>query len=155
MSDVLDRIRGKVGKDNLSESVSRDECGVDSTGLPIRRVIVDADRAFPAHRWTGSRCDFVIFFGDADERRVVTVPLELKSGRVDVSQASAQLQRGADFAAHFVPSTAVCHPVLIHGKKINLRQLNRAKVKFRDMRLTIRTARCNRGGNLALALASP
>ena len=85
---------------------------------------------------------------------MITVPLELKSGRGEVSTVSEQLQRGADFAAHFAPSGAICHPVLIHGKRINLRELNRAKVRFRDRRMTIRTGRCNRASNLVQALAT-
>ena len=88
MSEVLDGIRQAVGQDNLSESLSRDECGVDAAGLPAQRVVVNADLAFPAHRWPGSRCDFIIFFPVADERYVVTAPLELKSGRANVSQVS-------------------------------------------------------------------
>lgn len=154
MSDVLDGIRQAVGEDNLSDSLSRDECGVDASDLPAERVVVDADFAFPAHRWPGSRCDFIIFFPVADERYVVTTPLELKSGRADVSSVSRQLQQGADFAARFAPANAVCRPVLIHGKRINLRALNRAKVRFRDRHMTIRAGRCNRAGNLAQALSS-
>ena len=154
MSDVLDGIRSAVGERNISQSLSRDECGVDDTGLPDQRIIVDADLAFPAHRWDGSRCDFVVFYPAADERHVVTVPLELKSGRADVSHVSVQLQGGADFAARFAPANTICYPVLIHGKRINLEKLSRAKVKFRGRHMAIRTDRCNRPGNLAQALAS-
>lgn len=154
MSEVLDGIRQAVGEDNLSDSLSRDECGVDAAGLPAERVVVDADLAFPAYRWPGSRCDFVIFLLVADERYVVTAPLELKSGRADVSQVSRQPQQGADFAARFAPENAVCRPVVIHVKRINLRALNRAKVRFRDRHMTIRAGRCNRAGNLAQALSS-
>ena len=153
MSEVLDGIRHAVGEDNLSDSLSRDGCGVDASGLPAERVVVDADLAFPSHRWPGSRCDFVIFFPVADERYVVTAPLELKSGRADVSSVSRQLQQGVDFAARFAPANAVCRPVLIHGKRINLRAVNRAKVRFRDRHMTIRAGRCNRAGNLAQALS--
>lgn len=156
MSDVLGRVREAVGESCVCTSASRDECGVDPTGLPDRRVVVDADLAFPAHQWSGSRCDFIIFFrefreDDADDV-VVTVPLELKSGRAEVSHVSAQLQRGADFAARFAPPDAICRPVLIHGKRISLKELNRAKVLFRNRRMTIGTARCNRAGNLTQAL---
>ena len=143
-----------MGESNLSESLARDECGVDGTGLPAQRVVVDADLAFDAHRWSGSRCDFIVFFPATNEHDVVSVPLELKSGRAEVSTVSKQLQRGADFAAHFAPADAICHPILIHGKRINLRELNRAKVRFRDRRMTIRTGRCNRASNLVQALAT-
>lgn len=154
MSDPLDDIRSAVGKDNLSRSLSRDECTADTAGLPAQRVIVDADRAFPAHRWTGSRCDFIVFYLAANDNQIITVPLELKSGKAEVSHASKQLQHGADFAANFAPTNAVCHPVLIYGKRINLRELNRAKVQFRDRRITVKAGRCNRRRNLADALST-
>ena len=154
MTEALSRICAAVGKSHVCESVSRDECGVDPTGLPDQRVIVDADRALPAHRWSGSRCDFVIFFMDVNrDRIVVTVPLELKSGRAEIPHVAEQLQQGANFADHFGPANAICQPVLVHGKRINLRDLNRAKVWFRGRQMTIRTARCNRAGNLAKALS--
>ena len=154
MSDVLDGIRSAVGERNISQSLSRDECGVDDTGLPAQRIIVDADLAFPAHRWAGSRCDFIIFFLDTDERHVVTVPLELKSGWAYPEPVSEQLQGGADFADRFAPCNAVCRPVLLRGRGINLRKLNRAKVQFRGRQITIGTAHCNSLRNLDRALAS-
>lgn len=154
MSDILSRVCTAVGESYICKSVSRDECSVDPTGLPDQRVVVDADLALPAHQWSGSRCDFIIFFTEVHrDHVVVTVPLELKSGRAEIPHVSEQLQQGADFAAHFAPSSAICQPILIHGKRINLRELNRAKVLFRDRRMTIRTARCNRAGNLAQALS--
>ena len=87
------------------------------------------------------------------DRIVVTVPLELKSGRAEIPHVAEQLQQGANFADHFGPENAICQPVLVHGKRINLRDLNRAKVWFRGRQMTIRTARCNRAGNLAKALS--
>ena len=154
MNDVLDGIRSAVGERNISQSLSRDECVVDDTGIPAQRIIVDADLAFPAHRWEGSRCDFIIFFLDADERHVVTVPLELKSGWAYPEPVSEQLQQGADFAARFAPWNAVCRPVLLRGKGINLWKLNRAKVQFRGRQMAIRARRCNRARNLERALTS-
>ena len=153
MTTSLSRIRDAVGDDTIRRSLSRDECGVDPAGLPEQRIIVDADLAFPVHQWSGSRCDFIIFCAGTLRDHVLTVPLELKSGKAEVSHVYDQLQRGADFADHFAPPGAVCHPVLIHGKRINLTLLNRAKVLFRGRRMTIRTARCNRKGNLSKALS--
>ena len=88
---------------------------------------------------------------------LVAAPIELKSGDVDASTASEQLQRGASFADRVAPagSETVCRPILFHGKGIHSQQrkaLNRAKVLFRGQRLTIKTARCNRPRNLAQAL---
>ena len=124
--------------------------------VPAPRILVDADLAFPYHQMEGQRCDFVLFVVSG-KGSLFVVPMELKGGGVDASEVSAQLQRGVEFADRFAPQgfQAVCHPVLFHGGSIHPKQrktLNRAKVRFRGRRLTISTARCNRPGNLALAL---
>ena len=159
MNKVLNRIRSLVGAENLSSSCKRDGCRVFMKDVPSQRVLVDADLAFPAHAMGGKRCDYVLFFIDADEDTLVTVPMELKGGGVDASETSEQLQRGAEFAHRFVPQTfrSRCHPVLFHSGSIHPKQrrtLNRAKVRFRGCQLTIKTARCNHPGNLARALSS-
>ena len=125
--------------------------------VPRSRVVVDADRAFPAHQMQGKRCDFVAFVVEAVEGTLVTVPMELKRGRVDVSEASEQLQAGASFADRFTSKTLTlrCRPVLFHGRRIHSTdrgKLNRAKVRFRGRNLTIKTQSCGRPKNLALAL---
>ena len=88
------------------------------------------------------------------------VPMELKSGGVNASTASEQLQRGAELAERFTRNRitvgVVCHPILFHGKRIHekaRKALNRAKVQFRGRQLTIKTARCGQPGNLANVLA--
>ena len=154
MSAALDGIRASVGAENCSESCSRDRCRVYLTNVPPARLIVDADKAFPAHRREGKHCDFVLFV-DQDDAPFLAAPAELKSGRPDVSEAVRQLQGGADFAADLAPSNAVCLPILFHGKSLHnkdRRVLNRTKITFRGLDLTVKTARCNRAGNLAKVL---
>lgn len=157
MSEVLDEIRIQVGDENLGDSCRRNGCRVFMQDVPSRRVLVDADRAFPAHKMEGQRCDYVLFFVISGKDTLCAVPMELKSGGVDASEVAGQLQRGADFAYRFAPQDlkAVCHPVLFHGGSIHPKQrktLNRAKVRFRGRQLTIKTARCNQPRNLVRAL---
>lgn len=119
-------------------------------GVPSPRVVVDADRV---HGVQGKRCDYLLFFVAAGADTLVAAPIELKSGDIHASTASKQLQWGANFADRVA---TVCRPILFHGKGIHPQQrkvLNRAKVLFRGRRLTIKTARCNRPGNLAQALS--
>ncbi len=125
--------------------------------VPSPRVVVDADRAFPAHGMEGKRCDYVLFFVGGSKDTLFGVPMELKSGTVDASEVSEQLRRGAEFVRRFTTrgSKSICHPVLFHGKGIHPKQrktLNRAKVRFRGRELTITTARCNRPRNLSRVL---
>ena len=68
MSEVLNQIRTRVGAENLSTLRSRSGCGVNMTEAPVPQVVIDADRAFPAHGMTGKRCDYVIFFFELPRR---------------------------------------------------------------------------------------
>ena len=155
MSATLDDIRAKVGAKNCNKSCSRDGCRVYLTDAPTDRVIVDADKAFPAHGQGGKRCDFILFV-DRGDGSLLAAPLELKSGRADVAEAVKQLQGGADFAACFAsPSKADCLPILIHGRGIHTKErkaLNRAKIAFHGRKRTVKTAQCGRPRNLARVL---
>lgn len=157
-SEVLDTIRSRIGEENLSRSHRREGCRVYLDGVPSQRITVDADLAFPAKEFEGSRCDLILFLFDSDGK-LVTVPTELKGGNVNASEVHEQLQQGANFAIRVALQgiESDCLPILFYGKRIHpkqLRTLNRLKVIFRGQRLTVKIARCNRPGNLALALRS-
>lgn len=153
---MLDDIRAQVGVDNLTSCCSRDGCEVSLENVPNDRVIVDVDLAFPALEITGERCDFVVFIGD-NGTGLVAVPVELKSGNLEIAKLVRQLRRGARFVETIVKisSPPVCRPILIHGRPLsdkNRKRLNRLKVEFMGLELTIKTARCNRPRNLSVAL---
>lgn len=156
MSEALNRIREKVGSENCVDSCSRGGCRVYMTDLPTDCVIVDVDKACPAHELDGKRCDFVLF-AERSKAPFLVAPVELKSGYVDVSEVVKQLQGGAAFAEQVgqIPSNTVCRPVLIHGKgrhRAQLNTLDRNKVVFQGRKLTVKTARCGSPRNLARAL---
>ena len=124
--------------------------------IPRMRIVVDADKAFGAHGYNGKRCDFVLFVLECG-RKLVAAPIELKSGSVEVSDVLEQLQEGAVFAERFAPkaSGTVCRPILFHGAGLHRddrSRLNRGKIRFRGVNLTVKTKRCNRPRNLADAL---
>ena len=96
-SEVLDTIRSRVGDENLIRSHRREGCRVYLDGVPSQRIAVDADLAFPAKEFEGSRCDLILFLFDFDGK-LVTAPTELKRGNVNASEVHEQLQQGANFA---------------------------------------------------------
>ena len=79
MSEVLDEIQTRVGEENLSTLRSRSGCGVNMTEAPSPRIVIDADRAFPAHGMTGKRCDYIIFFCDTANNCSSWFQLNLKA----------------------------------------------------------------------------
>ena len=147
MSEVLDEIRTRVGEENLSTLRSRSGCGVNMTEAPSPRIVIDADRAFPAPGMTGKRCDYIIFFCDTANNCLVVVPIELKGGDVKASEISEQLQEGANFAERFTPEATetVCLPRLFHKgiHRKESQQLKRTSVRFRGENTPIKTARCD------------
>ena len=156
MSSALDRIRDKVGPQCLADSCSRDGCEVDTETGRAKLLAVDADKAFPAHRIAGKRCDFVLFL-HGPNTAVVAAPIELKSGRIKADGAADQLRAGAAFADRVAPPSPDidCLPILFHGNALGRQQraaLGRHKIEFRGASVTIRTACCCRPGNLAAAL---
>ena len=145
---ILDNIRIRVGKENLSTSCRRDGCRVRMTGAPTPRVVVDADRAFPAHGIRGQRCDYVMFFFHGTARNnLFVIPIELKGRDINVSRAFNQLQAGANFAERFTSrdTSAKCFPLLFHKgiSKRKLEKLKELKVRFRNRDRTIQTERCD------------
>ena len=156
MKEALDGIRANIGAENCCESCSGDGCRVYLDGIPRDRIVVDAEKAFEAHEQSGKRCDFILFV-PGDGRKLVAAPIELKSGGVDVSEVLEQLQGGAAFAERFAPkaSGAVCRPILFYGGTIHKKQLkalNREKIRFHQVDLTVKIKRCGRRRNLADAL---
>ena len=81
MNEVLDGIRSQVGAENLSDSYIRDGCRVSMEDVPSRRVVADADRAFPAHRMEGKRCDYVLFFISAAKNTLFAVSMHRRCPR--------------------------------------------------------------------------
>lgn len=160
ISEVLEHIRKAIGSENLSRLRSRAGCRVDLTDAPSPRVVVDADLAFPAHGIGGRKCDYILFYVETSQNLVV-VPIELKRGSINISEALAQLQGGADFAARFVPARrdfqTTCRPLLFHGGRVHRRKQkrkranegDRATVRFLGGNFQIKTARCSRPRNLA------
>lgn len=152
-SEILERIRDQVGRENLfsGNSFRRGRCSVDFTGVSESdRVVVDLDKVFPSGKTGKNQCECILFyFNDAAD--FVVVPMELKGGsNAEALKAAQQLKTGASFAAEYAPRgpKSICYPVLFHNgiSRMEIRQLNKnqARVHFRGNAFEIRIARCGR-----------
>ena len=146
LSEVLDAIRKQVGEENLTNSCSSDGCHVDMTDVPRERIVVDVERMFQVNQRQGKRCDRMLLYVD---EKLVVVLIELKSGNVNATEVSQQLQSGAKFAEELVPEDieTTCIPVVFHGKRIHdaqLRKLRRNEVRFRRQTFPIWKRKCGR-----------
>ena len=158
MSEVLSEIRERVGEENLINSCGGRGCRVDMAGVPRERIVIDVDMAFPANRIIGKRCDRILIYGDTVKNRLVMVIIELKSGTFKATDVFEQLQGSVDLFSDLIPRVleTTCIPILFHGKgvsKLQLKDINRTPVRFRNQRFPIRLRKCGVPKNLVNVLS--
>ena len=152
-SEILEDIRGRIGKENLFEgnSFRRGRCSADLTDVSENdRVVVDLDKVFPSGQHGKSQCECVLFYFD-DAGNFVVVPIELKGGsNVDASEAAGQLKGGAAFAIDYTPRgvKSICRPILfcrsISTAEVKQFKKPQSQVPFAGRSFEIKTARCGR-----------
>ena len=157
LHEALEGIRQWVA-DREATSYTKEGCRVSMANIPSARVVLDVDLASPTGRADTNQCDFVLFYVDTAQNSLVGVPMELKRGDVDASEAIAQLQEGARLVDNHTPRDVEMDLVLVlvHGGSMHKSQRNRlrtARIRFRGEEFPINTARCGHQGNLAQALA--
>ena len=163
LKELLAEIGKQVNQECISRTCSGDGCRVYLTDVPADRVIVNLECEFKQRKINTKRCDYVLFCEDASQSSLVVVLIELKSGTFKTSTVADQLQSGADFVteifgklpkeANVVLSTLeiTCIPALFHGKRIGrfeLRELERAKIRFLRQNPTIKRRKCGEPKNL-------
>ena len=167
LKELLAEIGKQINEECISKSCSGDGCRVYLTGTPSARVIVNLECEFEQRKIDTKRCDYVLFCGNASQSNLIVALIELKSGTFKTPAVADQLQKGADFVAEMfgkLPEKVnealntleiTCVPVLFHGKGIDrfqLRELERAKVRFRSQNTAIKRRKCGEAKNLALVL---
>ena len=157
LHEALEEIRQQVA-DNKPTSYTKKGCRVSMADLPSERVVLDVDLAFPTDKADTNRCDFILFYIDPDQISIVGVPMELKGGDVDASEAIAQLREGARIVDNFAPRNVAIDLVLVlvHADGIHKAQFEKlrdSRIRFRGEDFPINTTKCSYQGNLAQALA--
>ena len=155
LHEALEKIRQQV-TDNKPASYTKKGCRVSMADLPSEHVVLDVDLAFPTDKADTNQCDFILFY--IDQSSIVGVPMELKGGDVDASEAIAQLREGARIVDNFAPRNVAIDLVLVlvHADGIHKAQFEKlrdSRIRFRGAEFPINTARCGHQGNLAQALA--
>ena len=80
----FDKIRQQINADSLTTSCSGEGCTVDMADIPRNRIIIHVENEFDFQERAEKRCDRLLFFINT-EKRVVAVPIELKSGKAGES----------------------------------------------------------------------
>ena len=158
LHEALEEICQWIGDNEATSPYTKEGCRVSMANIPSERVVLDVDLAFPTGRARTNQCDFVLFYIDSNQNSLFGVPMELKRGDVDASEAVAQLQEGARIVDNCTPDDVEMNLVLVlvHGDSMHKSQRNRlrtARIRFRGEEFPINTTRCGHEGNLAQALA--
>ncbi|MDE0085066.1 MAG: hypothetical protein OXU23_05095 [Candidatus Poribacteria bacterium] len=159
MSETLNKIRRRVGEENLTNSCGSSNCRVDTDNVPRERVVVNVDLAFEAHGGVGKHCDKILFYICPTENYLVVVLIEHKGGTFDsATEIAEQLQGGANFARDLIPDdiNTTCVPILFHGSGSHQSQfikLRRQQINFKGSKIPISKDRCGASKNLANVLS--
>ena len=144
MTELLDAVRNQVFPKCLTERCSRPGCPVPLTNAPSPRLIIDFDKPGSPLSERETRCDF-LFIAEEGNNPGWVAPLELKGGRVDVSEAIKQLQAGASVAEALVSQDLKVNfrPIIASG---NIPKAERAALKrtirFHGNSMPVRRIRC-------------
>ena len=167
LKELLTEIEKQVSQECISKSCSGDGCRVYLTGTPSDRVIVNLECEFERRKISTKRCDYILFCGNASQSNLIVALIELKSGTFKTPAVADQLQKGAGFVAEMfgkLPEKVnealntlkiTCIPVLFHSKGIDrfqLRELERAKIRFLSRNTAIKRSKCGQAKNLASIL---
>ena len=159
-SQVFGEIRRQINKDSLIDSCSGERCTVDMADIPSNRVVIHVEKEFDFQKRSEKRCDRLLFFINT-ERRLVAVPIELKSGTAEESDVVAQLENILKFAESIAPDTKTWKteycPVLFLGRSIKWRSpkgLKQLMVQFRGKKLPVLIGKCGAPKNLANMLTN-
>ena len=124
------------------------------------RIVVHVENEFDFHKKTEKRCDRLLFFINTD-KRLVAVPIELKSGKAEESDVVEQLENSLKFAEKIAASTSTSQteycPVLFQGRGIkwsNPRGLKQLRVRFRGKNLLVLRGKCSGKKHLANLLTN-
>ncbi|MDE0088044.1 MAG: hypothetical protein OXU23_20135 [Candidatus Poribacteria bacterium] len=158
-SQVFDEIQRQINKNNLINSCSGEGCTVDMEGVPSKRIIVHVENEFNFQNKMEKRCDRLLFFLNT-EKRLVAVPIELKSGKAEESDVVEQLENSLKFAQSIASATSISRteycPVLFDGRGIkwsNPRGLKQLRVRFRGKNLLVLRGKCSGKNHLAKILS--
>ena len=147
MSNFLKEIREKLPEGCQATRCKKEGCSLTNARLQSTPLIVDMDCDELPVATNQKRCDYILF--SEEEGHNWMVPIEMKRGGVDLSEAKKQLQAGTDFATRELLSQGTdirLKPLAVYGGKLqrfvsqNIKK-SRYKIKFRARQYEIELRR--------------
>lgn len=159
MADLVSQISRKLSDKCLTNRCSKEGCSVPLNQAPAPFILIDMDSPQAPVDQNKRRCDYIFIGGSSS---IWLVPMELKKGRPQASEAKGQLQAGANVAdAHIIPRGEQVDflPVVAHGGELRRAEhrrflTNANRVRFRDQQVRISLMRCGKPLHETLSKAS-
>lgn len=148
MADLVNQIKRDLPNECFikgKRELTKENCTVSLKGAPTPSITIDMDNKKAPVRQTETRCDYIFIGGSSN---VFLVPLELKRGKLDASDALKQLQAGANIAAaRIIPKGEQVQllPVAVCGGKFHraeIRRLSQRKIRFRSQSSNVQLLKC-------------
>ena len=145
MTGLVNQIKKNLPNGCLARGKLRKKgCSVSLTDAPTPSITIDMDKPQAPVGQHETKCDYIFIGGSGN---VFLVPLELKRGKLDASDALKQLQAGANIAARIIPKRerVQFQPVAVCGGKfhrIDRHQLSQRKIRFRSQSSNVQLLRC-------------
>ncbi len=137
MTQLVEKIVSEVPCDCLVKGkLTKSGCDVLMNEVPTHSVVIDLDKhpCFEGNNRT--HCDYIMVATDLGDLNII-VPLELKKGDLDPSDALKQLQAGADFAMRFITAKEKVE-FLPYAASGNTRKLRKEGKKVSDYKIKVR-----------------
>ena len=149
------RIDASVDSRGITDSMNKQGCAVHTENAPEPSLVIDLDHPNAPIRGNARKCDYLFLAEDSTPKRLLVVPVELKSTGLNPAVVESQLQAGASVAERIVSGRSPIQfvPVAVHGNELRRRvyqELRKKRIRFRQHRRPIVTMRC--GDSLAWAL---
>ena len=92
-------------------------CEIKLSGFPPEKFIFDVDCIHDKHptEFEGNKCDRIIV--SCSGSLIYFIPVEFKSGGVDMEHVREQLEAGVRFIKKHIRHKICCHPVLVSTRK--------------------------------------
>lgn len=150
MTGLVNLVRSRIAaKWDTSRRLTKSGCFLSLRNAPRVRVIVDFDKPKGGLRGKNKKhCDYLFVAEAAGASLGWALPIELKSGNVDATNALSQLQAGARETEKIVPrgQDIRFRPVLafgtLHRAQLNKMKDPRNQIRFRGVFEATRLIRC-------------
>lgn len=151
---MFKEIGTRVGVEYFVKRIQGSGCGVSFVGVQQEKLIFDVEKFCRVQRLDRTRCDFAVFLNNP-KGQLFCVLIELKGGALRASEVTKQLRGGAAVIEETLNGIDFILIPLVLTKsfhRVELVKLNRSRVLFKGIPHGIVLGKCNRKGNINLAI---